>query len=276
MVELAPRVGPEGTPAQPPSNSTRAEVAAILSPTQVRCFMDCQVRWWFKYRLRHPDLPNGNMALGRAVHAALMNNFAQKVETREDLPVAGLLALFREAWAEECRRTEFRDDEDPTELATCGAVLVMKYLDEVAPRIDPAAVEIRVEGTIGGVRVQGWIDLLDTDGRIIDVKTAARRPSGIEPDYRFQIATYAQLTPGASGQARLDTLVKTKTPAIVTQDFTITEQDLLATRTLYPLAQRSMKSELHMPNRLSLSCSRRHCAYWRHCEREWGGEVPET
>jgi hypothetical protein len=41
-------------------------------------------------------------------------------------------------------------------------------------------------------------------------------------------------------------------------------------------AQRSMRSELYMPNRLSLTCSRRHCAYWRNCEREWGGEVPET
>jgi len=276
MVELAHRVAPEGTPAPPPSGSTSAEVAEILSPTQVRYFMDCQVRWWFKYRLKHPDLPNGNMALGRAVHAALTHNFAQKIETREDLPVAGVLALFRESWAEECRKTEFRDDEDPAELAACGGALVVKYLDEVAPRIDPAAVEIRVEGEIGGVRVQGWIDLLDTDGRIIDIKTAARKPSAIEPDYRFQIATYAQLTPGASGEARLDTLVKTKTPAIVTQDFTINEQDLLATRTLYPLAQRSMKSELHMPNRLSLSCSRRHCSYWRCCEREWGGAVPET
>jgi hypothetical protein len=31
-----------------------------------------------------------------------------------------------------------------------------------------------------------------------------------------------------------------------------------------------------MPNRLSMMCSRRNCSYWRHCEREWGGEVPES
>ena len=279
MIEFGQRLAHlenDDTPAPLPGSSTNAEPAKILSPSQVRCLMDCQGRWWFKYRLRHPDPPTGNMALGKAVHAALLQNFAQKIETREDLPVAGVLALFREAWADECRRTEFRDDEDPSELAACGGALVVKYMDEVAPEIDPAAVEIRVEGEIGGVRVQGWIDLLDTDGWIIDIKTAARKPSAIEPDYRFQIATYVQLTAGASGQARLDTLVKTKTPAIVTQGFTVTEQDLRATRTLYPLAQRSMRSQLHMPNRLSLSCSRRHCSYWRACEREWGGEVPET
>jgi RecB family exonuclease len=253
-----------------------APTGEVLSPSQVRCFMDCQMRWWFKYALKYADPPTGKMALGRAVHAALTQNFAQKVETQEDLPLIGIVALFRDAWVREREQTEFRDDEDPAELEACGEALVSKYMDQVAPLIEPAAVEMRVEGTIGGIRVQGWIDLLDVSGRIIDLKTAARKPSGIESDYKFQIATYAQLTPGASGEARLDTLVKTKTPALVTQNFRVSEKDLLATEKLYPLAQQSMKSDRFMPNRLSLTCSRRNCSFWRHCEREWGGEVPET
>ena len=61
----------------------------MLSPSQVRCFMDCQMRWWFKYALKYADPPTGKMALGRAVHAALTQNFAQKVETQEDLPMTG-------------------------------------------------------------------------------------------------------------------------------------------------------------------------------------------
>src|SRR6202035_5228202 len=122
--------------------------------------------------------------------SALTQNFAQKVETQEDLPVTGVVALFRDAWALEREQTEFRDDEDPAELGACEEVLVSKYMDQAAPLIEPAAVEM------GVIRVQGWIDLLDVDGRIIDLKTAARKPSGIESDYRFQIATYAQLTPG--------------------------------------------------------------------------------
>ena len=54
--------------------------------------------------------------------------------------------------------------------------------------------------------------MLDINGRIIDVKTSARRPGCIDQECRFQIATYVQLTPGASGEARIDTLVKTKVP----------------------------------------------------------------
>jgi len=251
------------------------ELAEILSPTQVRCFMDCQVRWWFKYGVKLPESQNGKLALGKAVHAALTANFAQKIETREDLPVIGVRVLFREAWAAECQQTEFSDDEDPAELAACGEALVVKYMDEVAPRIDPGGTEIRVHGEIGGVAVQGWIDLLDTEGRIIEIKTAARRPAAIAPDHRFQLATYAQLTPGANGSARIDTLVKTKVPAIVTQSFTPAASDYAATQRLYALARQSMRKELYMPNRLSLTCSRRNCSYWRCCEREWGGEVPE-
>jgi CRISPR/Cas system-associated exonuclease Cas4 (RecB family) len=238
--------------------------------------MDCQARWWFKYDLRYPDPPTGKFALGRAVHIALAQNFEQKIETYEDLPLPGAAALFRQAWALEREQTEFRDDEDPAELALCGENLVRKYIDELAPTIEPAAVEMHVEGEIADVLVQGWIDLLDVNGRIIDIKTSARKPGAIAPEHRFQVATYAQLTPGATGEARIDTLVKTKASGLLTQRVTITGQDIAATRTLYPLAQRIMRAGEYMPNRLSMSCSRRNCSFWRECEREWGGEVRES
>jgi hypothetical protein len=79
------------------------------------------------------------------------------------------------------------------------------------------------------------------------VRNGTGKPSVIAPEHRFQIATYAQLTPGACGHARIDTLVKMKTPGLVTQRFTITEQDVLATQELYPLAQTVMRSELYIP-----------------------------
>src|SRR5579863_10575987 len=180
-----------------------------LSPSQVRCFMDCQMRWWFKYGLKVPDPATANMALGRAVHSSLGENFAQKLDTREDLPTEGVVALFREAWANESEQTEFRDEEDPKELGLTGESLVTKYMDQIAPKIDPAAVELKVEGEIAGIKVRGWIDLLDVEGRVIDIKTAKAKPSSIEPMHKFQVATYSQLIPGASGAGRVDTLVKT-------------------------------------------------------------------
>ena len=270
---------PERTPPIPspvPPSEALAQSAEVLSPSQVRCFMDCQMRWWFKYGLKVPDPVTANMALGRAVHSALGENFAQKVDTREDLPTDGIVALFREAWANESEQTEFRDEENPRELAATGEALVTKFMDQVAPTIDPVGVELKVEGEIAGIQVRGWIDLLDVEGRVIDIKTAMARPSAVEPMHKFQVATYAHLLPGASGEGRIDTLVKTKTPQIISQSFHMTDEELRVPRTLYPAAQEAMRKQRYMPNRLSMMCSRRNCSYWRHCEREWGGEVPES
>jgi PD-(D/E)XK nuclease superfamily len=251
----------------------KAELGKLLSPTQVRAFLNCSARWWFKYGLSEPEPKNSALALGSAVHRALEANFREKVTTKEDLDTLGVVALFRMAWQEQADQTEFRDDEDPAALGKVGEQLVAKYMDEAAPWIQPAAVELDVAGEIGGVRVRGKIDLLDEDGRVVDVKTAARKPFGIAPDYAFQLATYRQITPGASGEARLDTLVKTKTVQLIQQGYTVGEQDLRATEVLYPLVQEGIANGLYFPNRQSLTCSRRNCAFWRQCEREFGGTI---
>jgi hypothetical protein len=248
----------------------------VLSPSQVSSIMDCAYRWYGKYVLELPDPPTGNLALGRAVHSALAENFSQKCETKVDLPVIGVVALFREAWYLESEHAEFRDDEEPRELGRTGEVLVAKYMDEAAPLIDPAAVEMHVEGVINGVPVQGFLDVLDVEGRVIEIKTAKARPPSIDPMHRFQVSTYCRLANRAICAGRIDTLVKTKSPQLIQQSFSITEQELRATDTLYPLAQELMRSGVYVPNRQSMTCSRRNCAYWRHCEEKWGGEVPET
>src|SRR5450631_1994337 len=85
---------------------------------------NCHARWWFKYNLKQPDPPNGNMALGRAVHWAITQNFLQKVETYEDLSLPGVLAIFREAWAREGDLAEFPDYEEPSQLGLAGEALV--------------------------------------------------------------------------------------------------------------------------------------------------------
>ena len=248
----------------------------VLSPSQVSSIMDCAYRWYGKYVLELPDPPTGNLALGRAVHSALAENFSQKCETKVDLDLIGVVALFREAWCIASEQTEFRDDEEPRELGRTGEILVAKYMDEAAPLIDPAAVEMHVEGVINGVPVHGFLDVLDVEGRIIEIKTAKARPPNVDPMHKFQLATYVRLMPGAIGAARIDTLVKTKSPQLIQQSFSITEQELRVTDTLYPLAQELMRGGVYVPNRQSMMCSRRNCAYWRHCEEKWGGEVPET
>jgi hypothetical protein len=245
----------------------------VLSPSSCNQFLGCGFKYCCRKVLHLPDPPTGALTLGKSLHAAIGANFEQKIETQEDLPAAGVAAVYRQAWAESSVETEFRDDENPKELKELGEFLTVKYLDEAAPEIQPAAVEFQVSGRIGGVAVHGYVDLLDVTGRIIDLKSGARKPGDISNDYRFQIATYAQLIPGNPGRARLDTLTKTKKPELVQQEFTVEPSDVEQTQKLYPAVQQAIRAGHFLPNRSSNLCSRKYCSFWRRCEQEFGGRV---
>ena len=270
---VAPEVALTKLPATNGALAAKTDPAPVLSPSQVRCFFDCPARWWFKYGLQLPERKNSSLALGLAVHQALEVNFREKLETREDLETTSVVCVFREAWMEQVPQTEFAPDESQGDLRRLGERLVAKYMDEVAPKVEPAAVELDVQGEISGVRVRGRVDVLDVEGRLIDFKTASRRPSSVSPDYAFQLATYRQITPGASGEVRIDSLVKTQAVQIVQQAYTVEEPDIRATQVLYPMAQKAMGTGMYCPNRQSMMCSQKHCSFWKHCEEEFGGRI---
>lgn len=69
--------------------------------------------------------------------------------------------------------------------------------------------------------------------------------------------------------------MKTKSPQLIQRPFAISEQGLKAIHNIYPRAQELMRGGVSLPNRQSMLCSRRHCAYWRLCEQRWGGEFPK-
>ena len=270
---VAPEVALTKLPSTNGALAAKTDPAPVLSPSQVRCFFECPARWWFKYGLQLPERKNSSLALGLAVHQALEVNFREKLETQEDLETTGVVIVFREAWMEQVPQTEFALDESQGDLRRVGERLVTKYMDQVAPTVEPAAVELDVQGEISGVAVRGRVDVLDVEGRLIDFKTASRRPSCVSPDYAFQLATYRQITPGASGAVRIDSLVKTQTVQIVQQAYTVEEPDIRATQVLYPMAQKAMGSGMYCPNRQSMLCSQKHCSFWKHCEEEFGGRV---
>ena len=73
-----------------------------------------------------------------------------------------------------------RDDEDTTELALNGKILVEAYyLAEATRSVNPLAIEQTVQGEIAGVKVHGIVDLLDVDGWVFDFKMSSKRPNGI-------------------------------------------------------------------------------------------------
>lgn len=259
----------------------------VLSPSSHNQYRRCAAQWRFRHIDRLPDPPTGSLVQGSAVHAAIAENFRQKIETCQDLAPAGVKALFDEAWDLALKGElpgpygkcalppEFAQDEAPEQLKAEGETLATQYLEEACPSIDPAAVELSVSGSIGGVPVRGFIDLLDATGRVIDLKVVRRTPSEISADHRVQIATYRKLCPKANGEARVDSLVKNKKPKLVQQAYTVADCDLVEIERMYPLVQQAIRAGLFLPNRSNFMCSRKYCAFWRACQLEFGGSVPE-
>jgi hypothetical protein len=158
-------------------------------------------------------------------------------------------------------------------LAATGAALIQLYQRDIAPRVQPLVVEGEYFTEIGGVKVTGIVDLIDAEGRVIDTKTAAKSPSGIQPDHRLQLISYDLLAPESRGLVRIDTLVKSKTVKIVSQSGEIGPGDVLYAERMYSMAQDAIRDGIFYPRRASNLCSRKYCAYWRRCEGEFGGEV---
>jgi RecB family exonuclease len=267
-IELEPRV----IPAAPHQVAPLNDLGTVLSPSQVRTFRDCGAKWYYKYALGLPDPPNGSLVRGRVVHQMAEAFFRAKLGGASP-DADDLQAAFEDSWDHAAAEAAFGADEDVDLLKRQAAMLTRKYLDEVAPEIAPAELEFPVHGVIGGVPVRGFVDLLDTSGRILDLKTAARKPMGVSADYAFQVATYRQLCPGANGKARVDTLVATKSPQVVTQEYTVSPADLKMTEKLYPLVREAMREGIYLPNRSSNLCSYKHCAFAAVCEAEFGGRV---
>jgi hypothetical protein len=117
--------------------------------------------------------------------------------------------------------------------------------------------------------------VLDINGCVFDFKTPAKRPNAPPAQHGLQLTTYAMVTPGASGSCRLDTVTKTKTVQRIQQTYDVGTEERRFAGALYPMVQDSIRDAVYPPHRGSPLCSRRHGGYWRECEREFGGRVPE-
>ena len=253
--------------------TVREKLGEWLSPSQVNTYLTCPAKWYFRYLVGLSEPGTGALALGKAFHAALATNFRRKLTSRRDMEPADIRQVFDEEWILASEGAELREDEDATELAALGEALVSAYVSEAAGSIEPWAVEQGVEGEIAGVKVHGIVDVLETNGRVLNFKTATKRPKGIAAEHGLQLATYAMVTLGARGSCRLDTVTKTKTVQVIQQTYEVDTEERRFAEALYPMVQDSIRNGVYPPHRGSPLCSRRHCGYWRECEREFGGHV---
>jgi hypothetical protein len=147
----------------------------------------------------------------------------------------------------------FAADDDLADLERTGLILAQKYLLEAPPEIQPAAVELAVTGEVGGVAVRGYVDLLDVNGCVLDLRTASKKPSGLRASQKLQLTTYTLITPRASGQCRIDSLIKTKTPQCVQQKYPVSKADVRFAETMLASVQAAAGVQFYSARRAAIT-----------------------
>ena len=61
---------------------------------------------------------------------------------------------------------------------------------------------------------------------------------------------------------------------VVGQSFDVTPAHIRYAEAMYSHVADAIESRIFTPRRPSNLCSRKHCAFWRNCEADFGGEVP--
>jgi PD-(D/E)XK nuclease superfamily protein len=136
------------SPAPVIKNETLGE---ILSPSQANTFLNCSAKWWFRYGIGLPDPKSGSLVRGLAVHKTIERWFKLSLEGATP-KIEDTREPYDDAWDSLSVEALFAADDDIDELKRLGAVLLRKYLEEVAPEIRPATIEQQVMGDIGGVK----------------------------------------------------------------------------------------------------------------------------
>jgi putative RecB family exonuclease len=136
-----------------------------LSPSKVASFKDCALAFRFSAIDRLPEPPSPWATKGTLVHRALELLFCEE-PARRTLDVAlGCLARARAESADdpEFVGLELDDEADAAVLAEAEGH-VRRYFRLEDPRaVRPIGLELRLEATLGSLRLRGIIDRLDLD-----------------------------------------------------------------------------------------------------------------
>lgn len=250
-----------------------------VSVSQVQKYLFCPLNYRFHYidRIPPPWRPSA-LVFGSSVHAAAEWFHRERFAGRSP-DAAAVVRMFDADWfAQNLEPVVFPAKESKEILAEKGRQLVALYVEQANGSV-PLLIEDRFEidlvdpetGEILDVRLRGVIDLVEQDGTLVELKTAARTFDTGSLERHLQLSTYALVRFLATGEVpplRIDALLKTKVPRLEHLPATRTIEDLAWTARLIESVALAIRSGTFFPNP-SWKCSE--CEFFSHCQ-SWRGE----
>ncbi|MDR3405881.1 MAG: PD-(D/E)XK nuclease family protein [Chthoniobacter sp.] len=221
MIALAEPLAP--APATPSAAEVIGGLQRTVSPSRLTLFLQCRLKFWFRYVARLAKPKTAALHVGSAVHAVLKAwNKARWRQT--PLTLTQLHQEYARAWVENEEPVAWAAGEEEDEKKS-GWRLVETYFREsgIPESIKPDAVEVPVEADLQQHGLPALIGILDLvqQGRIIDFKTASTTPNPerVAHTTEVQTSSYAVLYREATGLREagieLHHLVKLKNPKLV-------------------------------------------------------------
>lgn len=212
-----------GTPVSRSENEVLASLQKTVSASRLTLFLQCRLKFFFRYVLVLPKSKTPALHVGNTVHAVL-KAWHKARWLGGSLSLKQLHDTCDALWQDqEAEPVDWSGEDEEAEKLTAWR-LCETYLRQcgIDPGIKPDAVEVSIEADLaarGLPRIIGILDLVQ-QGRIIDYKTASSTPNPekVAHTHEIQTSLYALLYRHNTGHTErgieLHHLVKLKNPKL--------------------------------------------------------------
>lgn len=260
------------------SEFNRESGGPTISASKITTYLLCSLKYRFTYVDKIPrPWKSAAFAFGSAVHSALEAWQSARL-SGDDMPESEVIKLFRVDWeAEKAGGIRFKTNDDETTLAEKGQALLSLAM-QVLKNDPPQAVELPFEIDLvdpetsenTGLSLRGVFDLILSNDRLVEIKTAARKWDEFMLDQNLQLTAYHlayETLMKRPPVLEVVTLLKTKKPEVQVLKTGRTSEDCAWFTRLCLTVHRGIKHNIFFPNPNHL-CS--DCEYAGSC-REWRG-----
>ena len=197
-----------------------------VSASRLKCWQTCRRQYYYRYvrRIEVPVAPA--LFLGTQIHDLLKRwNLARWRGT--PLDPENLRAQFHQNWeqGQQDQPIAWKNEAEAAESRQQAWSLLERYFADCPIPADekPQGVEVRVECDLsrhGLPPLLGYIDLVRGNGRIVELKTQARKtdPVQLAHQHQTQLACYALAYRAATGRPEtgfeIHSLIKTREPQV--------------------------------------------------------------
>src|SRR5262249_15994824 len=180
MIALADHEEKTAAADQPAGQRTIAELTKTVSASRLSTWQRCRLQFYFRYIAGIQKSPTPALHIGTTVHTVLQQWNLARWRGRQ-LEPQELEEIFSRAWTiwQDGEQIDWEGNEEAAKCATWDLIELYWRETRIAADEKPQAVEVGVEADLTGhglPTLVGVIDLVRAGGRIVDFKTAARRP----------------------------------------------------------------------------------------------------